>query len=46
MPTADLEPHKFDIDCWCLPSIRFGIVVHNSADGRELYEPHEPADDS
>jgi hypothetical protein len=45
IPTNDLQPHiPGDYRCWCEPT--FGrendwlLIVHNSADGRELIERH------
>ena len=44
LPVNDLREHVESEDCWCHPRIeRVGddgwLVVHNSADGRELVEP-------
>ena len=36
-PANDLREHLL-INCWCGPADDDGIVVHNSLDGRELYE--------
>jgi hypothetical protein len=36
----DLREHSVT-DCWCDPVDDDGIVVHNSLDGREMYERGE-----
>ncbi len=36
-PVDDLREHAVT-DCWCGPVDDDGIVVHNSLDGREMYE--------
>ena len=49
IPLNDLREHEEIRQCWCGP--RFNeeisgdaVVVHNSAEGREHFEPdHEPA---
>lgn len=42
LPVDDHEPHKESIECKCNPSIENypegQIIVHNSFDGRELFE--------
>jgi hypothetical protein len=40
MPIDDLKAH-YTYDCWCVPFDEDGIWVHNSMDGRELYERGE-----
>jgi hypothetical protein len=39
-PVNDLREHS-PADCWCEPYDDDGITVHNSLDGRELYERGE-----
>jgi hypothetical protein len=39
-PVDDLREHVVT-DCWCGPVDDDGIVVHNSLDGREMYERGE-----
>jgi hypothetical protein len=39
-PFNDLREHSL-ADCWCRPTDDDGIMVHNSLDGRELYERGE-----
>jgi hypothetical protein len=39
-PVNDLREHSVT-DCWCGPVDDDGIVVHNSLDGREMYERGE-----
>jgi hypothetical protein len=39
-PVDDLREHAVT-DCWCGPVDDDGIVVHNSLDGREMYERGE-----
>jgi len=39
-PMDDLREHS-PADCWCRPIDDDGIIVHNSLDGRELYERGE-----
>lgn len=39
-PVNDLREHSA-ANCWCHPAEDGGIVVHNSLDGRELYERGE-----
>jgi hypothetical protein len=47
-PLNDLRKHLDLRQCWCRPRIECGeygdaVVVHNSADGREHFEPdHVP----
>jgi hypothetical protein len=36
-PVDDLREHSVK-DCWCGPLDDDGIVIHNSLDGREMYE--------
>ena len=38
IPEKDFREHTFK-DCWCKPSMNTdGVIVHNSADGREFLE--------
>ncbi len=37
VPVDDLREHSVT-RCWCRPVDDDGVVVHNSLDGRELYE--------
>lgn len=38
-PLNDLKEHG-DMECWCNPFYEeTGILIHNSADQREYYEP-------
>ena len=39
-PADDLRNHSLT-NCWCRPTDDDGIMVHNSLDGRELYERGE-----
>lgn len=41
VPLGDIKEHDADtLDCWCGPFMTSeGIIVHNSADKREFYEP-------
>jgi hypothetical protein len=39
-PADDLRQHSM-MNCWCRPTEDDGIMVHNSLDGRELYERGE-----
>ncbi|WEF34870.1 hypothetical protein [Pseudoduganella chitinolytica] len=39
MPLGDMHEHETSCDCWCGPQEdEYGVVVHNSFDGREDYE--------
>ncbi len=41
VPIDDLREHSTDSDvvCWCKPvEDEYGVIVHNSMDGREKYE--------
>lgn len=38
MPNCDTREHNESEDCWCEPVDDEGVIVHNSADGRELFE--------
>jgi len=50
LPINDLRAHTETRDCWCGPRVEFiedfltaatsVLVVHHSADGRELVEQH------
>ena len=41
-PVNDIEPHTEESTCHCQPSVIYEngemIIVHNSFDGRELFE--------
>ena len=43
-PPNDVRQHIFSSGCWCQPMTNVvgdtTIIVHNSADGRELVEEH------
>ena len=40
IPENDLRPHAEHRNCWCGPTVTAeGVVIHNSADGREFREP-------
>ncbi len=39
-PINDLRQHSLR-DCWCRPIDDEGVSVHNSLDGREIYERGE-----
>lgn len=44
-PLGDLQPHCDSRYCWCKPQVeqepgQSAVVVHQSADGRELVERH------
>lgn len=39
VPTWDLREHELHVGCWCHPQLdEWGVLAHNSADGRERYE--------
>lgn len=38
IPIGDLRMHEETEKCHCRPRVTDGVVVHNSFDGRELYE--------
>ena len=45
IPIKDLREHQESQKCWCLPKVErvakdSRLIVHNSADGRELVEQH------
>ena len=48
LPQNDLREHDESRFCWCMPRIEIvvasrgepAVVIHNSADGRELVEEH------
>lgn len=46
LPINDIKEHVESFDCWCDPVIKNDlppyVVVHNSADRRELFEPDNP----
>ncbi len=37
LPIEDMREHEVS-KCWCNPRDDDGVIVHNSQDGRELYE--------
>ena len=37
LPIEDMREHEVS-ECWCNPRDDDGVIVHNSQDGRELYE--------
>ena len=39
MPIGDLREHFPSVACWCKPRVEEGVIVHNSLDRREDYEP-------
>lgn len=44
LPVNDLKDHEDGFSCWCRPRIERQVngntlVIHNSADGREFFEP-------
>lgn len=44
VPQADVVDHTHTIDCVCKPrrdKICLWVVIHNSRDGREQYEPDQ-----
>lgn len=48
VPINDLKPHDDSIACACNPRLEFveggsTVVVHNSYDGREIFERAEEA---
>ncbi len=48
IPIGDIYEHQESRECWCQPKVTANkqdvlqqpIIVHNSADGRELVEQH------
>jgi hypothetical protein len=46
LPVDDLRPHVETRDCWCRPRVEqdphmvIALVIHESADGRELVEQY------
>lgn len=38
VPLVDLRDHLLSMQCFCLPQIDDGVVVHNSMDRREEFE--------
>ncbi len=48
LPIDDLRTHDETRECWCQPRVELAeiaetvnaVVIHNSADGRELVEEH------
>jgi hypothetical protein len=46
IPINDSAPHRDDgTPCWCQPREETGVVIHHSADGRELIEARSPFTD-
>ena len=45
LPVNDLREHEEKTECWCSPQHEYvgagEVVIHNSMDGRELYERGE-----
>lgn len=42
IPLNDLREHEESAGCWCEPVVNDdGVLVHNAADKRELYERGE-----
>lgn len=45
LPVDDLREHEETAECWCSPRLEYAgvgeVVIHNSMDGRELYERGE-----
>lgn len=45
VPLGDPRQHDYSPDCWCKPEVEEHAggenVIHNSLDGRELFEPDE-----
>ena len=39
LPLDDLRPHDESPACWCKPTLDGDVLVHNSLDGREWFEP-------
>lgn len=37
LPIEDMREHELS-ECWCNPRDDDSVIVHNSHDGRELYE--------
>lgn len=48
-PTNDTHPHVESTDCWCKPKwdeeTGEHILIHNSFDGREIFEELEQPND-
>jgi hypothetical protein len=40
-PVGDLRDHYLSPYCWCNPRNDEGVFIHNSMDGRELFETGE-----
>lgn len=38
IPLHDVREHHYGFGCWCEPANTEGVIVHNSADGREEHE--------
>lgn len=41
VPVNDTHEHDLTLNCWCKPKVDDGVVIHNSFDGRELFERGE-----
>jgi hypothetical protein len=44
VPAGDLRDHDTSVACWCRPfrdEECHSLIIHNSMDGRELYERGE-----
>lgn len=39
IPNDDVHEHDTGTLCWCRPTFEDGVIVHHSADERELSEP-------
>jgi hypothetical protein len=48
LPVDDTRPHDEVRQCWCRPRVDeeggHPVIVHNSADGREYFEPDHDED--
>ena len=38
VPKNDFVEHEDSLDCWCKPTVEDGVCIHNSLDGRELWD--------
>lgn len=43
IPMDDDKEHQVSLECWCCPELdeEDNLIIHNSADGRELFERGE-----
>lgn len=41
IPMCDDQEHQVSLECWCKPEEDDDLIIHNSADGRELFERGE-----